>query len=216
MGEDYVAYSDGTGHGADGLPVEYLDSDLYDSMFGMDMGGSGFLSSSCGSQSSKHMRKRNHSGAEQYYNRKQRFRGSNWAPWQRRSGGGGGGNGNNGPVNLPPGQGGSAASTPQFKERPCWFFLESSCKKEHDCKFSHDLASIPCRFYDEGSCLKGELCPFRHGPAPETPPLQTMAHSFHFGTSPGSSLSTQFQKWRAQKQIQDGNARLVGWENDPG
>ncbi|CAG0914131.1 unnamed protein product [Notodromas monacha] len=184
----YPIYSEedgyGVGHYGESVPVEYLDSDLYDAMFGLDASRPElFLSSSLGSK----VRKRNHSGADSSF-RKQRFRGSNWAPWQRRPG--------------------SNTSTPLFKERPCSFFLEGSCKKEHDCKFSHDLASIACRFFEEGSCLKGELCPFRHGPAPETPP-----GSYQFGSSPGSSLSAQFQQWRAQQKFDskayDGSARSL-------
>ncbi|CAL8107177.1 unnamed protein product [Orchesella dallaii] len=45
--------------------------------------------------------------------------------------------------------------------RPCkYYFLEGSCRRGNDCKFSHD--SVTCRYWAEGSCLKGHTCPYVH------------------------------------------------------
>jgi hypothetical protein len=47
--------------------------------------------------------------------------------------------------------------------RPCkYYFLEGSCRRGNECKFSHDLITITCRYWAEGSCLKGSSCPFLH------------------------------------------------------
>jgi hypothetical protein len=55
----------------------------------------------------------------------------------------------------------SKAIRRRAKGRPCkYFFMDGSCRRGNECKFSHDL--ITCRFWAEGSCLKGQACPFLH------------------------------------------------------
>lgn len=55
----------------------------------------------------------------------------------------------------------SKSSRRRAKGRPCkYFFMDGSCRRGKECKFSHDL--ITCRFWAEGQCLKGQSCPFLH------------------------------------------------------
>jgi len=59
------------------------------------------------------------------------------------------------------GKQGKASRRNKTRLRPCkYFFMEGSCRRGNDCKFSHD--SVTCRYWAEGSCLKGQTCPYVH------------------------------------------------------